>query len=107
MTGIALTSDENKGYDLDLEIKRDANGKIIQGIKLAETTHQNQAFILMAHKGDFKEHPLLGVGIQDIINDNDFPSWERLITEQFEADGQQIDKLEITSKGLTLEAHYK
>ena len=106
MIGIALTT-EDKHYDLAFDLKHDKDGKITQGISLAETTAQNQTLILVANKGDFKEHPLLGVGISGIVNDNDYGFWERQITEQLEADGQQIDKLEITSKGLTLEAEYK
>lgn len=97
MIGIQCTTAAN-GYDLLIK-----DGHAVIG----ETTAQNQAFILMAHKGDFKEYPLLGVGLQDITNDHDFPAWKRLITEQLEADGQQIDKLEITNEGMTLEAKYK
>ena len=37
-------------------------------------------------------------------NDHDFRAWRRRIREQIEADGQYITKLEITEKGLTLEA---
>lgn len=106
MTGIALTSDENKGYDLDLEIKRDG-GKITQGMRLAETTHQNQALILVANPGEYKEHPALGVGLSNIVNDHELSSWRKRIREQIEADGQRISKLELTESGLNLEAEYK
>lgn len=77
------------------------------GMRLAHTTPQNQAFILTAHKGDFKEYPLLGVGLTDIVNDNDFNEWKREITAQLETDGQRITQLELTAKGLHLEAQYK
>ena len=108
MTGIALIIDEAaKGYDLKLEVKRDATGKITQGVVLEETTPQNQAMILVANPGEFKEYPAWGVGIGNIINDHDFARWRRKIREQIEADGQRITKLEITEKGLTLEAKYK
>ena len=108
MTGIALILDEAaNGYDLKLEIKRDATGKIAQGMVLEETTPQNQAMILVANPGEFKEHPAWGVGICNIVNDHDFARWRRKIREQIEADGQRITKLEITETGLTLEAKYK
>lgn len=94
MTGIQLNAD----YDLFVK-----NGKMVLG----ETTPQNQALILLAHKGEFKEHPLMGVGLPDIVNDHDFNAWKREITEQLEADGQRIDKLELNADGLTLEAVYK
>ena len=106
MTGIALIADGN-GYDLKMEVKHDATGKITQGVVLEETTPQNQTMILVANPGEFKEHPAWGVGIGNIINDHDFARWRRKIREQIEADGQRITKLEITEKGLTLEAKYK
>ena len=92
------TADNGNGYDLLIQ-----NGKMTIG----ETTPQNQAFLLVSHNGDFKENPLIGVGLPDIVNDNDFEAWKRSITEQFELDGQRIDKMELTSKGLILEASYK
>jgi len=94
MRGIQLHTD----YDLLI-----VNG----AMQLGETTPQNQALILGAQKGEFKELPLLGVGLADIVNDHDFAAWKREITEQLERDGQRIDKLEINSQGLTLEAKYK
>ena len=99
MVGIQCTNAGNgQGYDLLVQ-----DGSIVVG----ETTAQNQAFILMAHKGDYKEHPLLGVGLTDILNGNDFAAWQREITEQLEADGQRITQLELTAQGLTLAAEYK
>ena len=107
MTGLQCTlSSDQKGYDLKLDLRYDEQGKIKQGIFLGETTPQNQAFILVAHKGEFKENPTIGVGMADILNDHDFTYWKRLITIEFERDGQHIDKLELNNQGLTIEAHY-
>lgn len=97
MTGIQLYSDDGQRYDLLLR----------PHITLGETTAQNQALILATRKGEWKESPLLGVGLEDIVNDHDFSGWKRLIAEQLEMDGQQIDLLTIDGKGLRLEAHYK
>ena len=99
MTGIALALDAlGEGYDIVLSGGEGA---------LMETTRQNQALLLAAHPGEFKENPAWGVGLGDIVNDHDFRAWRRRIREQIEADGQYITKLEITEKGLTLEAAYK
>ena len=107
MTGLQATlSPDRHGYDLLLDVRRDTQGKITQGICLGETTPQNQAFLLVAHKGEFKEHPTIGVGMADMLNDHDFAYWRRLITYEFERDGQTIDRLELNNKGLTIEAHY-
>ena len=79
------------------------NGTLVIG----DVTYQNQATILKAHKGEIKEHPHIGVGIDDIANDHEFDRWKRLITEELEKDGQVISKLKITSTGIELEAKYK
>lgn len=96
MVGMALQPVET-GYDIKISGGR---------IQLEETTAQNQTLILVAHKGEFKEHPMLGVGISDMINDHNFDHWKREITHQLEADGQQVNKLEITNKGIELDATY-
>ncbi len=97
MIGIQLHSRDEQTYDLLLQ----------PHLTLGETTAQNQALILATRKGEWKENPLLGAGLEDIVNDHDFSGWKRLIAEQLEQDGQQIDLLAIDSTGLTLEAHYK
>lgn len=107
MTGLqCILSPDQRGYDLALDLRYDTQGRIRQGLFLGETTPQNQAFLLVAHKGEFKEHPTIGVGMADMLNDHDFAYWRRLITYEFERDGQTIDRLELNDKGLTIEAHY-
>ncbi len=80
MVGMQLTS-SNGGYDVAI---------VGSGMILGETTPQNQAVILTAHKGEFKEFPTMGVGIDDIANDHDFESWKRLITSELEGDDVHI-----------------
>lgn len=108
MTGIELrgTVGQN-GYDLAIKVKYDASGRIVSGFAIGETTPQNQAVLLAAHKGEFKEYPLLGIGLSDIVNDHNYNEWKRKITEQLESDGQRIERLEINEHGLTLDACYK
>ena len=76
-------------------------------MSIGDITYQNQALILKAQKGDFKESPTLGVGIEDIVNDNDLRLWKKEITEQIENDGQRIDKLVLNEKEFILDAKYK
>jgi hypothetical protein len=96
----------NEDYDLKVQVRRDARGVIVYGLQVGDVTYQNQALILSAQKGEIKASPLTGIGINDICNDNDFSLWKREITEQLERDGQRINKLEISEKGLTLKANY-
>jgi hypothetical protein len=102
-TGIQLGGD----YDLSIKVIRDATGKITGGWQTGETTAQNQALILICQKGELKEQPTVGIGLNDICNDDDFRLWKREITEQIERDGQQITELILDEKGLKLEAKYR
>jgi hypothetical protein len=102
-TGILLKED----YDLAVEVRRDAAGRIAQGLMVGNATHQNQALILLLQKGELKLSPLTGAGVGDMVNDHDMGAWKREITEQIEADGQRITKLDVGAAGLTVEAHYK
>jgi hypothetical protein len=101
-TGIQINSD----YDLDIKVIFDAQGKITSGLVIGDVLCQNQAMLLLAHKGEIKEYPRMGVGLGDIVNDNDILGWKNEIAEQIEFDGQRISKLELDETGLTLEANY-
>jgi hypothetical protein len=106
--GIQLRVVEETGnYDMSISVARNALGQITQGLILGNVLHQNQAMILRTQPGQIKEYPRAGVGLLDIVNDNQIDMWKKSITEQFEADGQRISKLILTSQVLALEAKYK
>jgi len=100
--GIQLTGDN----DLDIKVIRGTDGKIISGLVVCDVTYQNQALLLKAQKGEFKESPTVGVGIEDIVNDNDMRLWRKEITEQLEVDGQRIDRLVLNESEFILDAKY-
>jgi hypothetical protein len=101
-TGIHIDSD----YDLDIKLRFDEHGKIVSGLVVGDVLYQNQAMLLLAHKGEIKEYPRCGAGLSDIVNDNDIQGWKSEIAEQIRSDGQRISKLELDENGLTLEANY-
>jgi hypothetical protein len=101
-TGIQLTKD----FDLLVKVVRDASGLIVSGLVVGDITAQNQAAILTAQKGEFKEHPVAGVGLNDIVNDDNAMYWEKEIAQQLISDGQRITRLSLDAKGLILEAAY-
>ncbi|GHV13644.1 hypothetical protein FACS1894169_01090 [Bacteroidia bacterium] len=61
MTGILLNEETG---DLAINIIRDANGKIVSGLTVGDADYQNIRLLLLSNKGDFKEHPILGVGVE-------------------------------------------
>lgn len=73
---------------------------------VGDVLRQNQALVLSLHKGELKENPSVGVGISDMLLDNDPIYWRTLIKEQLEMDGQTVDKVTITMTGIKIEAKY-
>ena len=98
MNAIRLIQDGNGQVDIEL-----ADGAIAVG----EVTEQNQYLLLKTHAGEWKESPMVGVGIDDLLNDHDLERWERTISEALEQDGQTIEKLELTTEKLTIIARYR
>jgi len=53
--------------DLQVQVKRDANGLITSGLVIGNTDYQNMNLIIQAQKGEFKEFPTLGFGIDNYL----------------------------------------
>ena len=101
MTGIQLID-----YDIAVNVQRDASGLITSGLVLGDILHQNQALILVLHKGDLKSDVSVGVGIDRMLLDNERLTWTREIREQLEMDGQKVEDVRITGKQIIIKAAY-
>lgn len=95
-----------KNFEIDVQPKFDDDGKILSGLNLGDTLRQNQALILVLHQGELKERPEVGVGIEDMLLDNDILYWRSRIREQLELDNQNVDKVRITTGGIEINASY-
>lgn len=93
-------------YDIKIDVQKGLDGRIISGLEIGDILRQNQALILVMHKGELKENPSVGVGISDIINDHQLDKWRAEIREQMEMDGQKVDSVKLDNYGLTIEAGY-
>lgn len=89
---------DNEFHDLLL----DSDGEIV----LQETTPQDQWNLLVHHQGEFKQHPKLGIGIEDIANDNDLNNWRRTVQTQMETVGMTVSRLVIEENKFELIAKY-
>lgn len=89
---------DNKFHDLML----DAKGEIV----LQETTPQDQWNLLVHHQGEFKEHPTLGIGINDMANDHELANWRRTVQTQMETVGMTVSRLVIEENKFELIAKY-
>lgn len=101
MTGIQLTD-----YDLAVDVRRDDDGRISDGLVVGDILYQNQALILAFRKGDLKDDVSVGVGISRMLLDNERLTWQREIQEQLEMDGQQVSSVEITDREIKIKARY-
>jgi len=81
-------------------------GLITSGLMLGNTLNQNVYIIMRAQKGDNKEHPLLGVGIEDMTGDNDPLFWKRAIREELAKDGMRVQTLSVSDSKIIVKAEY-
>jgi hypothetical protein len=89
------------GADFDLIIK---DGDFL----VKESTEQHQQLLPLADKGQFKQSPTTGVGIDSYLNDEASPDdIRRDIQEQFESDGMTIANIKVAGyESLNIDAYY-
>lgn len=79
------------------------NGDFVIG----DATFEHQDSILQSQKGAFKEHPEVGVGIDNALLDENPRSIISEIRQQFKYDGMRIEELDISQEGqLIINATY-
>ena len=101
MNGIQI-----EDYDVTVVVRKDAAGKIAEGLVVGDILRQNQALILVLHKGELKSDPSVGVGLSDILLDHDLLTWKREIREQMELDGQTVGNVSIDNDKIVIDSEY-
>lgn len=102
------SNDNGEVLDLKVSVVRDASGKIASGLVVGNTLEQNKASILIAHQGDFKLNPDLGVGLGDIALSSDYLEYRHKIREHFAKDGLIVETLDLfENKPLKIIAQYE
>lgn len=76
-------------------------------LTVGDSTLQNQYLILAAQKGEFKEHPMVGAGISDCVNDDDATYWKHRINEELKRDGMTVSEIRIKNENIQINAEYK
>ena len=74
--------------------------------KIGEATRQHQSLLLVTEKGENREFPSRGVGIQTYLLDEQTGSPNALIKREFEADGMKVEAVRGEKWALTIEAKY-
>ena len=85
----------------DIEI---SNGDFICGF----SDLQHQEHLLVAQKGDIKEKPGVGVGIENFINGSDMDGFLSEVKSEFIKDGMTVNKLDFNEAtgDLNYDANY-
>lgn len=76
-------------------------------LTVGDVTLQNQALILKAQPGEWKEHPMTGCGIEGITNDNELNAWRRLVREQLQRDGMTVRSIRFNTDNIEIDAEYE
>lgn len=93
--------------DLHIEVERDEQGMITQGIVIGDIVEQNKALILITHPGEWKMNPTLGVGLDNMLLDHNYLAWRHRIREHLAMDGLNVTRLDLFSnKPFVLHANY-
>ena len=80
---------------------------VAHDLVVGDVTLQNQALILKSNKGEWKEKPMIGCGIDSALNDDNGNHWKRQIREELSRDGMKVRSLEITNDNIKIDAEYE
>ncbi len=92
----------------DLLLTDDNDIAIVNGdFVVGDSDNQHQKLILSTNKGDWKEFPVLGVGIEDILSDDEYISVLIETKKQLQYDGMKVKNVKFESDGkITIEGNY-
>lgn len=91
-------------------IRYDSAGKIIRGLLIGATQAQNEALILAANPGEFKNSPRMGVGMENaLLGDvDDMLSYRHETRRCYRLEGLEIEELNMFNiKNINIKAKYK
>lgn len=93
--------------ELQVQVKKESNGLITQGLVLGDITFQNQELIVLAEKGEFKEMPTKGVGISSYLDDETPDSLLRAIRTELSNEDMEVKKVGFEEDKIVIDAKYK
>ncbi|GIM49423.1 oxidase [Capnocytophaga stomatis] len=93
----------------DILLDNNNDLKIVNGdFDIGVSDYQQQKLIVATHKGEWKEHPEVGVGITQMIANDHYTEMLIEIKKQLEYDGMQIDNVSLKENGkLFIDGFYK
>jgi hypothetical protein len=74
---------------------------------IGESTDAHQLSLMLSVKGDYKETPVVGMSLVDLLNDDQVLDARQEIQKQMELDGMTVNSLKLTADGkITFDAEY-
>jgi hypothetical protein len=97
-----------QNIDLKINVIRDADGLITQGLVIGDILNQNQAVIIIANPGEFPFSPTIGVAIDELILDDDYLRFKHRIREHLVKDGMKVKSVDFSKTiSLKIDAKYE
>jgi len=92
----------------DFRLNENGDLAIVNGdFVIADATSQHQEHIIVAQKGEYKEFPEIGVGIENMVLDENPRKILTQIRRNFEYDGMKVNSLDFTEDSIIIDAPYK
>lgn len=93
---------------IDYKLTHDGDLAIENGdFPLVDATENHQQHIMIAEKGEYKQYPEIGVGINSFINDENPRKILTDIKRNFKYDGMNVKKVTFTPNGnISVDASY-
>lgn len=92
------------------DILTDDNGDLLiqnGDIVIGESDNQHQVDIILSNKGEYKEFPEIGVGIVQMLSDDDPMSVLIEIKKNLQYDGMKVDNVKFEENGkITIDGSY-
>lgn len=99
----------NVKMNIQTDILLDAGGDVYAAggdFAVGDSLNQRVGLLLMIGKGQLKQHPLTGVGIDDILLSESKAAVQNEIRQQLKLDGLRLKKIVTTGNTLHIDADY-
>ena len=76
---------------------------------VSESTVQHQRDLMIANKGEYKQNPTVGIGLNNfLLQEMEEEELRLIMTREFEGDGMRVNKIEVNGfTNIKIDAEYE